>query len=402
MTCPYPVKAEEQMKRFYQSLSEKDRRRYAAVESLKLGHGGKIYLCTLLGCDIKTLNQGVADLENDEALALSRIRQPGGGRKKTLEQQPEVDEVFLRVIQEHTAGLPTDETVKWTNLSRPRIAELMTEAGMPVSIPVVEQLLVKHDFRKRQAFKSLPGGHHQDRDAQFLNIQRLKQEYQAAGNPILSMDGKKKELIGAFFRGGTLYTQERVHVNDHDFRSLADGIAIPHGLYDIALNRGYITIGTSHDTSEFACDCLRHYWYTYGSLLYPDATSLFLLCDCGGSNSARYYIFKEQLQALADELGLEIRIAHYPPYTSKYNPIEHLLFPHVSRACQGLIFRSLDIVKEAMGNASTKTGLQVVSTIIDKVYHTGKKVAEGFKEQMKIVFDTYLPKWNYRAVPATG
>ncbi len=216
------------------------------------------------------------------------------------------------------------------------------------------------------------------------------------------MDGKKKELIGEIFRGGTLYTQERVHVNDHDFRSLADGIAIPHGLYDITLNRGYLTIGTSHDTSEFACDCLRHYWYTYGSVLYPHATSLLLLCDCGGSNSARYYIFKELLQALADESGREIRLAHYPPYTSKYNPIEHRLFPHVSRACQGLIFRSIDIVKEAMGNASTKTGLQVVSTVIDKVYHTGKKVVEGFKEQMKIVFDEYLPKWNYRAIPVTG
>ncbi|MCP4047099.1 MAG: ISAzo13 family transposase, partial [Gammaproteobacteria bacterium] len=196
--------------------------------------------------------------------------------------------------------------------------------------------------------------------------------------------------------------QERVHVNDHDFRSLADGIAIPHGLYDITLNRGYLTIGTSHDTSEFACDCLRHYWYTYGSVLYPHAASLLLLCDCGGSNSARYYIFKELLQALADELGREIRLAHYPPYTSKYNPIEHRLFPHVSRACQGLIFRSIDIVKEAMGNASAKTGLQVVSTVIDKVCHTGKKVAEGFKEQMKIVFDEYLPKWNYRAIPVTG
>jgi hypothetical protein len=402
MMFPYPVKIEEQMKRFYQSVSEKDRRRYAAIESLKLGHGGKTYLCTLLGCDIKTLKQGLADLEDDEALALSRIRQPGGGRKKTLEQQPDVDEVFLGVIRDHTAGLPTDDEVKWTNLSRPQIVDLMAQEGVPISIPVVDQLLEKHHFRKRQAFKSLPGGHHKDRDAQFRNIQRLVQEYQRTGNPYLSMDGKKKELIGEFFRDGTLYTQERVHVQDHDFRSLADGIAIPHGLYDIRFNRGYITIGTSHDTSEFACDCLRHYWHTHGCLLYPDATSLLLLCDGGGSNSAHYYIFKEQLQQLADELDIEIRIAHYPPYTSKYNPIEHRLFPHVSRACRGLIFRSLDIVKEAMGKTSTKTGLQVVSTILDKVYQTGKKVAEGFKEQMKIVFDEYLPKWNYRAIPSPG
>jgi hypothetical protein len=402
MTCPYPVKIEEQMRRFYQSLSEKDRRRYVAIESLKLGHGGKTYLCTLLGCDVKTLKQGLEDLEDDEALALSRIRQTGGGRKKTLEQQPDIDEVFLRVIRDHTAGLPTDEQVKWTNLSRPQIVDLMVLEGIQISIPVVDQLLEKHDFRKRQAFKSLPGGQHKDRDAQFQNIQRLVKEYQRTGNPYLSMDGKKKELIGEFFREGTLYTQERVHVQDHDFRSLADGIAIPHGLYDSRLNRGYITIGTSHDTSEFACDCLRHYWYTHGRRLYPNATSLLLLCDGGGSNSSHYYVFKEQLQWLADELGIEIRIAHYPPYTSKYNPIEHRLFPHVSRACRGLIFRNIDIVVEAMGKAFTKTGLRVVSTVLDTVYQTGKKVAEGFKEQMKIVFDAYLPKWNYRAVPSPG
>lgn len=401
-TYPYPVKMEEYMQRFYQSLSEKDRRRYAAIESLKLGHGGKTYLCHLFGCDIKTLNQGFADLEDDEALALSRIRHPGGGRKKILDQQPDVDEVFLRVIREHTAGLPTDETVKWTNLSRPQIAEFMAQEGQPVSIPVVEQLLAKHHFRKRHAFKNLPGGQHKDRDAQFRNIQRIIQEFQKAGNPILSMDVKKKELIGEFFRDGTLYTQERIHVQDHDFRSLADGLAIPHGLYDITLNRGYLTIGTSHDTSEFACDCFHHYWVTHGSLLYPNATAVLLLCDGGGSNSAHYYIFKEQLQHTADELGIEIRIAHYPPYTSQYNPIEHRLFPHVSRACCGLIFRSVDIVVEAMGKTSTKKGLQVVSRLLDKVYQTGKKVTNGFKEHMKIVFDDYLPKWNYRAVPSTG
>jgi len=204
------------------------------------------------------------------------------------------------------------------------------------------------------------------------------------------------------FREGCLYTQERIRVHDHDFRSLAEGIAIPHGLYDLQLNRGYITIGTSHETSRFACDCVKRYWLTYGSILYPSASALLLLCDCGGSNSARYYIFKEALQQLADELGIEIRIAHYPPYTSKYNPIEHRLFPHVTRACQGVIFTSVEMVKEAMAKATTKTGLQVVTSILDTVYEIGKKVTGGFKEQMKIVFDNYLPKWNYRAVPSSG
>ncbi len=224
----------------------------------------------------------------------------------------------------------------------------------------------------------------------------------AYGEPALEYGWEEKRTHRRVFREGTLYTQERVHVRDHDFRSLADGIAIPHGLYDIRLNRGYITIGASHDTGESACDCLRHYRHTHGCLLHPDATSLSLLCDGGGSDSARCYIFKEELQRSADELGIEIRIAHYPPYTSEYNPIEHRLFPHVSRACRGLIFRSLDIVREAMGKAYTKTGSQVVSTVIDKGCQTGKKVAEGFKERMTIIFDEYLPKWNYRAIPFPG
>ncbi len=206
-------------------------------------------------------------------------------------------------------------------------------------------------------------------------------------------------MIGNFFRDGKILTQDKVNVNDHDFRSLAEGMAIPHGLYDIGLNRGYITVGDSHDTSEFACDCIYKWWQEHGQVNYPNATSMLFLCDCGGSNNARHYIFKEKLQELANKIGIEIRIAHYPPYTSKYNPIEHRLFPHVTRACKGVIFKSLEIVKEHIGKAATKTGLKVVCSMIGKKYKTGQKVADGFKETMKIVFDEYLPKWNYKAVP---
>ncbi len=154
---------------------------------------------------------------------------------------------------------------------------------------------------------------------------------------------------------------------DHDFPSLAEGVAIPHGLYDIFRNIGYVTIGTSHDTVEFAMDCIRGWWQTYGHYNYPTATSILLLCDCGGSNNARYYIFKEALQNLVNELGIEIRVAHYPPYTSKYNPIEHRLFPHVTRVCQGVIFESVEIVRDLVASTNTKTGLKVFASIIDKV-----------------------------------
>lgn len=196
-----------------------------------------------------------------------------------------------------------------------------------------------------------------------------------------------------------MYTKEAVEVFDHDWKSLAQGVAIPHGLYDLTLNTGYIHIGTSHDTAEFACDSLRYWWQQYGSVQYALANSLLLLCDGGGSNSSRQYLFKQDLQALADDLGLEIRVAHYPPYTSKYNPIEHRLFPHVTRACSGVIFDSVEMVKDLMAKAKTQTGLKVFTTVLDKVYETGRKATEEFKQTMEIVFDDYLPQWNYTAKP---
>ncbi len=168
---------------------------------------------------------------------------------------------------------------------------------------------------------------------------------------------------------------------------------------DLTLNIGYIQIGTSHDTSQFACDSIRYWWPHYGSTHYESATSILLLCDAGGSNSSRQYLFKQDLQNLVNELGIEIRIAHYPPYTSKYNPIEHRLFPHVSRACQGVIFESVEIVEELIAKTKTKTGLQVFTTILNGVYEIGRQVTQEFQQTMAIVFDDYLPQWNYTAVP---
>jgi hypothetical protein len=206
-------------------------------------------------------------------------------------------------------------------------------------------------------------------------------------------------LIGQLYREGRLYTQQEIVVFDHDWPSLATGVAIPHGLYDLSLNIGYVQIGTSHDTGEFACDSLRYWWNHYGSIAYPKATSILILCDGGGSNSSRHYLFKQDLQALVNDLGIEIRIAHYPPYTSKYNPIEHRLFPHLTRVCEGVIFESVETVRDLMGKAKTKTGLKVLATVLDKAYQTGRKVTQEFKETMEIVFDAYLPKWNYTAKP---
>jgi hypothetical protein len=196
-----------------------------------------------------------------------------------------------------------------------------------------------------------------------------------------------------------LYTQAEIKVHDHDWVSLAEGVVIPHGLYDLSRNEGYIQLGTSHDTGEFACDSVQYWWQHYGSKHYQTAGSILLLCDSGGSNSSRHYLFKQDLQTLVNKLGLEIRVAHYPPYTSKYNPIEHRLFPHVTRACQGVIFKSVELVQELIAKTKTKPGLKVFATILAGVYETGRKVTEEYKQNMEIVFDDYLPKWNYTAVP---
>ena len=290
--------------------------------------------------------------------------------------------------------------VKWTNLSRRQIARRLKELGTPVSRRVVGQLLFEHGYRRRKALKKLAMGSHPDRNAQFENIARIKREYLAAGLPVLSIDTKKKELLGNFYRAGLLDTQETIETNDHDFVSKGKGTLIPHGLYDVARNEGFVHLNTSHDTTELACDSIATWWEQHGRGRYPEAKKLLLLCDGGGSNSASKYVFKEDLQKLATRLGLEIRVAHYPPYCSKYNPIEHRLFAHVSRATRGVVFHTLETAKHYIEKTETTTGLKVIVDVLDKAYATGRKCLAGFKKTMKILFDDLLPKWNYTAVPA--
>ena len=389
------------MKTFFGSLREKDRRRYAAVEAAKLGKGGIPYLARLLGIDPKTIRQGQADLHDLPDVPPERVRQKGGGRKKKIDTDPQLRENFQAVLRDHTAGSPVQEELIWTDLTPTDIARRPAERGTPASVPVVEQLLEADGYHRRQAQKACAMGENPDRDAQFLNIARLKEEYLHSPNPVLSIDTKKRELLGNFFREGVLLTKRTLLTFDHDFPSFADGVAIPHGLYDLRLNRGYVHLGTSHDTSLFACDCVEDWWLRFGREQYPGATSLLLLCDGGGSNSANTYLFKADLQAAVNRLGLEVRVAHYPPYCSKYNPIEHRLFCHLTRACQGVIFTSVQLVKRLMEKARTRTGLRVVVDVLDRVYQTGRKVAQEVRQALNVVRDDLLPRWNYRVLPQT-
>lgn len=393
---------EEEIRKFYNMLNEKNQRLFAAVEAIKIGHGGISYIAQIVGCTRKTVARGIRELlASTVADPLdNRIRRVGGGRNPYDVTHKDINEQFLDVLKNYTAGDPMNENIKWTNLTPKEIAEkLEAQHGVCVSEIVIRQLLGKHDYRRRKAQKTMTAKTVENRNEQFENIAAQQADYRMSGNPIISIDTKKKEFIGDFYRAGHLYTQETIRTLDHDFNSLAKGIVIPHSIYDVMRNTGYINIGTSKDTSEFACDSILSWWQHQGRFDYPNATSILILCDGGGSNHSRHYLFKQDLQELAHQIGLEIRIAHYPPYTSKYNPIEHRLFPHVTRVCQGVIFKSVAMVKELIQKTTTTTGLKVTVNIIDKVYQTGRRVNEDFKENMKIVFDDFLPSWNYRALP---
>lgn len=294
------------------------------------------------------------------------------------------------------------EGVIWTDLTPGEISRRLKEKGTPASTPVVRELLRRHRYARRKAQKRLATRRHKDRDAQFRNIARLRTAYEASDAPILSVDTKKKEFIGNLYRAGRLYTREELKTLDHDFPSDAEGVVIPHGIYDLKRNHGHVNLGTSRDTSRFACDSLAAWWRRHGAVHYPRAASLLILCDGGGSNAATRHVFKAGLQRLADVLGLEIRVAHYPPGCSKYNPIEHRMFPHVTRACQGVVFTSVGLVKELVEKAGTRTGLAVTADVLAGEYPAGEKVPAGFKGSMRIVFDETLPRWNYRAVPQSN
>lgn len=289
--------------------------------------------------------------------------------------------------------------VLWTNLSQRGIAAQLKVRGFRVSVAVVRQLLRRHRLGRRKARKTRVLKRHRDRDPQFKNIARLRAVYENSANPILSIDTKKKEFIGDLYRDGRAYTNQAATVLDHDFPSAARGVVYPHGLYDVKRNQGHINLGISHDTSRFACDSIASWWENIGHKWYPQAESILLLCDGGGSNAANRYVFKHGLQQLANRLGLEIRVAHYPAYTSKYNPIEHRFFPHVTRACQGVVFTSVDLAAQKMAEASTSTGLRATVHVLPGHYPIGEKAPKNYKKTMAIVFDDELPAWNYRAVP---
>jgi hypothetical protein len=313
--------------------------------------------------------------------------------------QPTLEANLRQLLQEFTAGDPMREGVLWTNLSLRELSRRLFALGTPASRRTIRRVLRQRKLGCRTARKKKTMGHHPDRNAQFENIARLRHAYEGAGDAVISIDTKKKELLGNFHRAGTTFPAETVETFDHDFGSAGEGKLMPHGVYDMVNQHAHLHLNASHDTSELCGDSVALWWEQAGRAANPQAQRLLVLGDGGGSNSATQYLFKEDLQGLANRLGREIRVAHYPPYCSKHHPIEHRVFPHITRACQGVIFHTIDIARQCIARTKTTTGLRVTVRLLDKVYETGRKYTAGFKHNMKIVFDDHLPKWNYRAVP---
>ena len=289
-----------------------------------------------------------------------------------------------------------DNNVLWTNLTLKQIQERLQFHLISVSCPVIKKLLKSCHFVKRKMRKYKTLKEVENRNEQFEYIAQLKSQFVEDELPVLSIDTKKKEMIGNFYREGKVFCKEAISVNDHDFNSFAEGIAVPHGIYDVSKNVCYLSIGTNKDTAEFVMDNIEYHWNNSMKKDYPHAKKMLILCDGGGSNSSSHYVVKEQFKRLAEKLQMQIVVAHYPPYCSKWNPIEHRAFGYISKKWQGVVFRNYDIIKELAEQTTTKTGFSVTAYINTKLYETGKKASEEFLKQMPVIFNDFLPKWNYK------
>ena len=313
----------------------------------------------------------------------------------------EIELNLQSLTKTRTAGDPDDDQIIYTDLTPTRLEQELAAMQTPVSDDLIRQWMDEQNLRLRKIRKVLAGGESPDRDTQFNHIAALIQQYESAGNPYFSIDTKAKEFLGRLFRKGRVRCTEAFKAFDHDFPTWAEGVIIPHGIFDPVRNCGHVNIGLSRDTTEFACDSIKWYWNRIGKQCYPDANSMLLLFDCGGSNAASKYIFKHDLQEVANSIGMSIQVAHYPSYCSKYNLIERRFFPHLSRACTGMLFDTLDTVTELIRKAMTSTGLRTTVNVIRRIYESGRNATEEMKEFVRstVNFADVLPNWNYTLTP---
>ena len=388
-------------------LDERARRLWAAVEARALGRGGLSQVAEATGLARATVRAGLQELAlpvptpGPQTLPM-RVRRPGGGRKPLGTRDPHLVQALEILVDPVTRGDPMS-LLRWTCKSAAKLAAALQAQGHAVSERTVNRLLHALGYSLQSNRKTLEGCHHPDRDAQFQYINRRAKLFQKQGQPVVSVDTKKKELVGQYRNGGREWhlQGQPEEVNVYDFPDKVLGKIIPYGVYDEATNTGWVSVGVDHDTAEFAGETVRRWWRHMGSQVYPKAKRILITADGGGSNGSRCRLWKVELQRFADESGLCISVCHFPPGTSKWNKIEHRMFCHITENWRGRPLVSREVVVNLIGHTTTKTGLTIRSELDENSYPTGREVTEQQMEGLAIKRDKFHGEWNYTIQPKT-
>jgi hypothetical protein len=405
MTNPGPV--QKRFKLLQSHFNERTRRLWAAAEAQAIGHGGAILVERCTGVSRRAIRMGMLELAQaappaENAPRSPRIRRPGGGRKKATAKNPELLAALLALVDPVTRGDP-ENPLRWTAKSVRRLSDELKKKGFSASHQLVSELLTAEGYSLQANAKTREGLSHPDRNAQFEHINKRILQAQAESQPVISVDTKKKELVGDFKNSGREWhlkgQPETVRV--HDFVIPELGRANPYGIYDLAHNQGWVSVGTDHDTAAFAVSTIKDWWAAMGCELYPKATRLHITADGGGSNSSRNRLWKKELQDFADKSGLTIEVTHLPPGTSKWNKIEHRLFSFISQNWRGKPLISHEVIVQLIAATTNTKGLKVHSKIDKKSYPTGVKVTDKEMESLLLERDEFHGDWNYRIKPTS-
>jgi transposase len=387
-------------KQFIPHLNEKQRRLYVASEALAVGEGGITRIHKASGISRVTITRGIRELKGNQLFPQNRIREAGGGRKRTIEKDPRLLTALEALVAPATKGDPMRK-ILWTDKSTRTLSATLSELGFTISHRLVRDLLLFLGFSLKANKKNIEGISHPDRNAQFEHINKTCKTFEDKGNPIISVDCKKKELIGNFKNNGREWQSkgQNTVVNVYDFKSLADGKAVPYGIYDVIKNSGFVNVGVDHDTASFAVESIRRWWQTIGKKLYPTQTELLITSDGGGSNGVKNRLWKKELQQLSNETNLTITVTHLPPATSKWNKIEHRLFSFISINWRAKPLTNLETIIELLNHTTTKEGLTVKAMVDQHAYPTKVKVSNEEFNALNIVRDSFHGDWNYTIKP---
>lgn len=383
-------------------MDERMRRLWAAAEACALGRGGITAVAAATGLSRTTITQGIRAQQGHPATegAPGRMRRPGGGRKAMTERDTTLLRDVEALVDPLTRGDP-QSPLRWTCKSTRRLATELQAMGHAVSARTVARLLRDMHYSLQANRKTKEGSTHPDRNAQFAYMNERIKTFQARGQPVISVDTKKKELVGDFKNGGREWQPvgEPEHVRVYDFQDKELGKAIPYGVYDVTTNTGWVSVGMDHDTAEFAVATMQQWWRQMGVSTYPDATELLIIADGGGSNGVRIRLWKTELQRLADEIGLRIAVCHLPPGTSKWNKIEHRMFAYITQNWRGRPLVSHEVIVNLIGNTTTQTGLHIRAALDTNRYETGKKIPDEALAAVHIERDLFHGEWNYIISP---